>query len=191
MSARVQLLDAALHRFAADGALSATLDDVRKDAGVSVGALYHHFGDKRALATALYVDLLAGYQPAFTAALAAGAGARQGIEAGVRQHLRWCAANRPAARFLFDERGGVDEDAVREHSAPFLREVGAWYRGHAHYGVLRDLPFDLVHALWLGPAQEYARHWLGGRTKTVPRAAADELATAAWRALSTHDERNG
>ena len=53
LPARQRLLDAALARFSDDGALAATLDGVRQDAGVSVGTLYHHFADKRALATAL------------------------------------------------------------------------------------------------------------------------------------------
>lgn len=188
MSARAQLLAAALRRFAADGALNATLDDVRKDAGVSVGALYHHFKDKRALATALYLDGLADYQREFSAALASTPSAQGAIEATVHQHLRWCAQHHERARFLFDGRGGVDDAAVQAASAPFLQHVGGWYRGHAHYGAVRELPFDLVHALWLGPAQEYARHWLAGRARTVPRAAADELAAAAWRALGTTDD---
>ena len=47
--ARKRLLAAALRRFAEDGAVGVNLDDVRREAGVSVGALYHHFGDKRAI----------------------------------------------------------------------------------------------------------------------------------------------
>ena len=88
-----------------------------------------------------------------------------------------------------DERGGVDGRQVARASAPFLREALRWYRAHAHYGVLRDLPFDVAHALWLGPAQEWVRHWLEGETRTVPRAVARELAAAAWRALSTDPDQ--
>lgn len=181
--ARRRLLDAALARCGADGALVATLDQVRRDAGVSVGALYHHFPDKRALATALYVDGLAGYQAEVLALLRGEPEARRGIEGVVRLHLRWSARHRPLARFLLTERGTVDDAAVTEASRPFLVEVMAWYRGHVHYGVTRELPFDLVHALWLGPSQEYLRHWLAGRARTVTRTITAELARAAWRAL--------
>lgn len=186
--ARERLLTAALARFAADGTLSATLDDIRREADVSVGALYHHFADKRALATALYLDVLAGYQAGVLEELHARPAARAGVEGVVRFHVRWCAAQRERARFLLTERGGIDEEGVARAGAAFLRDAFGWYRGHAHYGTVRDLPFDLVYALWLGPAQEWTRHWTGGRARTVPRAVAAELARGAWLALTTDVE---
>ena len=59
----------------------------------------------------------------------------------------------------------------------------AWWETHVHYGVLRSLPFDLIHALWLGPAHEYTRHWVAGRGKRVPAAVSGVLADAAWQTL--------
>jgi hypothetical protein len=64
------------------------------------------------------------------------------------------------------------------------RHSSTW-RTHARYGAVRDLDFDLVYALWLGPAQEYSRHWLGGEIRTAPIDVARELADAAWQALGT------
>ena len=43
--------------------------------------------------------------------------------------------------------------------------------------------FDLIAALWLGPANEYTRHWVAGRARRVPAAHADVLADAAWLTL--------
>ena len=182
--ARDRLLDAALRRFDAEGAFNATLDEVRRDAGVSVGALYHHFADKQALATALYVAALADYQGEFrTEVLQGPADPREAVEGGVRFHLRWCAAHRAEARFLLTGRGWVDADAVTDHSRAFYREVRAWYDGHAHHGALRPLPFDLVNALWLGPSQELLRHWLRDDAERLAPRVADELARAAWHSL--------
>ncbi len=182
VDARERLLAAALARFAAEGALAATLEDIRGDAGVSVGALYHHFPDKQALATALFVELTGEFQDGFTAELRAHPGAEEGIKAGVRHYLRWVSANRPAAGLLLGERPAGDA-ALRDRNRAFLADVGAWWATHAHYGVLRDLPLELIDALWLGPAHEYTRHWLAGRGKRVPAAVAGVLAEAAWRAL--------
>lgn len=179
-SARERLLDAALTRFAAQGALSATLEGIRRDAGVSTGALYHHFPDKAALAAALYVELTADFQEGFLAELRAHPGAEEGVRAGVRFYLRWVSSNRAAAAFLLGERP-ADDAALRERNRLFFAQATAWWEAHVHYGVLRELPFDLVNALWLGPAQEYTRHWLAGRGKRVPLAAAEVLADAAWR----------
>src|SRR5881397_656399 len=92
--ARERILDAARRRFAADGVYAATLDDVRRDAGVSVGAVYHHFPDKERLAEAVCLDALERYQEGFLAALRAHPDARGGVIAGVEHHLRWVADNR-------------------------------------------------------------------------------------------------
>ncbi|HUA74041.1 MAG TPA: helix-turn-helix domain-containing protein [Solirubrobacteraceae bacterium] len=187
--ARTRLLDAALNRFVAEGALSATLEDIRRDAGVSTGALYHHFPDKPALAAALYVELTAGFQEGFLGELRTHQGAEQGVRAGVRFYLRWVSANRDAAAFLLHERPAEDA-ALRALNRPFFAEVVAWWGTHRHYGALRELPFDVINALWLGPAQEYARHWIAGRGKRISGPVAEALADAAWLALRAEpDER--
>jgi AcrR family transcriptional regulator len=180
--ARERLLSAALARFQADGALAATIEDIRRDAGVSTGALYHHFADKAALASALYVALTGSYQEGFIGELRAHAGAEEGARAGVRFHLRWVGANRAAAAVLLGERPRGDE-RLHERNRALCAEVTAWWATHVHYGALRDLPLDVIDALWLGPAQEYTRHWVAGRAKRVPVAVADVLADAAWQAL--------
>jgi AcrR family transcriptional regulator len=181
-SARERLLHAALSRFESDGALGATLEDIRRDAGVSVGAVYHHFADKTGLATALYVELTAEFQEGFAAELRSHSDAEEAVRAGVRFYLRWVSANRAAAAFLLGERPGEDS-GLRERNRAFFAEVTAWWRTHVHYGVLRDLPFDTINALWLGPAHEYTRHWVAGRGKRVPAAVAEVLADAAWQTL--------
>ncbi len=181
-SARERLLSAALERFEADGALAATLEDIRRQAGVSVGALYHHFPDKAGLAAALYDELARGFQEGFLAELRAHADAEDGVKSGVRFYLRWVSANRVPAAYLLGERP-TDDATLREHNRRFFAEVTAWWQTHVHYGALRELSFDLINALWLGPAHEYTRHWLAGRGKRVPTAVADVLADAAWQTL--------
>src|SRR6185503_20938825 len=67
--ARERLLQVARRRFAVDGAVVPTLDEVRREAEVSVGALYHHFPDKPALAAAVYAQLISEYQAGFVTML--------------------------------------------------------------------------------------------------------------------------
>jgi AcrR family transcriptional regulator len=179
--ARDRLLDAALHRIAADGAVAVNLDDIRRDAGVSVGALYHHFADKADLVDALYRELASGFQAEFIAELRASPGAEDGIRGGVRLYARWIARHRDEATVLLQTRTG--SPALRELNRRFLAEVRTWWDTHAHYGALKALPLDLIHALWLGPAHEYARHWLAGNAKRPPGAVVTVLEQAAWDAL--------
>jgi AcrR family transcriptional regulator len=182
VGARERLLGAALARFEADGALAATLEDIRRDAGVSTGALYHHFPDKSGLAATLYAELLGDFQEGFLAAVRDCADAREGVMAGVRFYLRWVSANRSGAAFLLANRPAEDAE-LRTLNQRFFAEVGGWWRTHAHYGALRELSLEIVNALWLGPAQEYTRHWLAGRSRRVPNEIADALADAAWKTL--------
>lgn len=181
-SARERLLAAALMRFDADGTLGATLDDIRREAGVSVGAVYHHFPDKTGLAGALYAELTHEFQEGFLAELREHAGAEEGVRAGVRYYLRWVSANRAAAGFLLGERPAED-GVLRAHNRAFFAETTAWWQAHVDYGILRDLPFDIIHALWLGPAHEYTRHWVAGRGRRVPTTVAGVLADGAWQTL--------
>src|ERR1700761_183911 len=99
-SARERLLAAALERFSADGVVSVTLDDVRVQAGVSVGALYHHFADKATLLESLYLELIDDFQVGFLAELRSHSEPEDGVKAGVRFYLRWVARNRAGAVIL-------------------------------------------------------------------------------------------
>jgi AcrR family transcriptional regulator len=181
-SARHRLLTAALARFVLDGATAVTLEEIRADAGVSVGTLYHHFPNKTALADALYVELTAAFQKSFLACLREHPDAEGGIKAGVTFYLRWVSENRDAASFLLGQRPAGDVP-LREQNRRFFAEVMTWWETHVHYGVLRSLPFDLINALWLGPAHEYTRHWVNGRAQRVPSTVAGALADAAWLTL--------
>jgi len=180
-SARDRLLDAALARFASDGPAAVSLEDIRVEAGVSVGALYHHFADKAALLDGLYLELTEQFQGGFLAELRSHPTAEEGVTAGVRFYLRWVGNHRDGARVLLGY--GPDGPALQDRNRRFIFDVMAWWQTHVQYGALRPLPFDLIHALWLGAAHEYTRHWLTGRAKRTPAAVADVLAQAAWNAL--------
>lgn len=52
------VLDIALKLFSQRGYFNTSIPDIRKAAGVSTGAIYHHFNNKEALAKSLYQSLL-------------------------------------------------------------------------------------------------------------------------------------
>ncbi|MBF6469200.1 helix-turn-helix transcriptional regulator [Nocardia beijingensis] len=187
MKIRDRLLLAAERQFAEHGALDATLAQIRDAAGASVGALYHHFPDKADLYRQVWANALADYQAHFWAVVGDSTDAREGVTAGVREHLRWVSENQYRATVLTSARPpGVRES---ESNRRFLSDVTRWWRTHAGYGTVRDLPIDLVYALWLGPAQEYTRQWLGGEMRIAPAEVAGELADAAWLALAADRTR--
>ena len=150
----------ARRRFAADGALAATLDEVRRDAEVSVGALYHHFPDKPTLAAAVYAQVMGEYQLGFVTMLRRHDTAEGGIRGGVAHHLRWVSANRSEAALLLG--GRLDSAQLRESNRVFFADVRAWWRPHHTYGALRPMQAGVTAALWFGPAQEFSRYWIAG-----------------------------
>ncbi len=55
---RSKILDTALKLFSERGYFNTSIHDIRRAAGVSIGAIYHHFENKEALAKSLYEALL-------------------------------------------------------------------------------------------------------------------------------------
>jgi AcrR family transcriptional regulator len=180
-SARARRLAAALQTLATQSPAAVSLEDIRREAGVSVGALYHHFPDKSALIDALYVELTREVQEDFRSELRAHQSAEDGVKAIVHRYLRWVSANQSAARVLLGHR--PERSELQEMNRAFFEDVLTWWQTHVHYGALRALPLDLILALWIGPAEEYTRHWLTGHVKRMPRNVANVLADAAWNAL--------
>jgi AcrR family transcriptional regulator len=185
VDARGRLLQVARRRFAADGALAPTLDEVRREAGVSVGALYHHFPDKPALAAAVYAQLIGEYQAGFVDMLREHDAAEGGIRGGVAYHLRWVAGHRGEARLLLGDR--LDSAMLQDSNRDFFAAVRDWWRPHHGYGVLRPMCLGITAALWLGAAQEYSRYWITGGDAKMPRDAIETFAAAAWMALRAND----
>jgi AcrR family transcriptional regulator len=184
MARREDILGAALAAFDRRGVSAATLDEIRAGSGASIGSIYHHFGDKEGIAEALYAQVLGDYQRGFVAALA-GKGAEEGVRAVVEHHLRWAEAHPAGMRFLLGPPTRPPSsppagDAVAELNRGFFAEVRGWLSEHPE---LRAVDLATGHALWLGPATEYCRHWLAGRAPKPDRARRELFADAAWRSL--------
>jgi AcrR family transcriptional regulator len=180
---RQEILAAALRTFTERGVAAATVDDVRRLSGASVGSIYHHFGDKEGLAATLYVEGLRDYQEGYLEIVRELPEAERGVRAVVRHHLRWVAAHPDLARFLL---AGPPAGAA-EQVAPLNRELfaatRAWVDAEVAARRVRSMPRELMYAVLIGPSQEFSRHWLAGRTKTSMRTAERVLAQAAWDAL--------
>jgi AcrR family transcriptional regulator len=191
---RERILDAALDAFVTKGYGAATIEEVRRRSGASVGSIYHRFGGKEGLAAALYIDCLRGYQRGALDALRRHRDAESGVKALVHHHLRWVRDNPERAIFLLDRRecevAVVGEGEIEALNSETFAAVGEWLRPHERAGRIRRMPRELLYAVVIGPAQEYARHWLRDRMH-IPLAEAERvLARAAWDAVR-NDDRGG
>ncbi len=68
---REQVLNTALRLFSEKGYFATSIHDIRREAGVSTGAIYHHFGNKETLAQSLYDNLLVRMDMEIAASIAA------------------------------------------------------------------------------------------------------------------------
>jgi AcrR family transcriptional regulator len=185
------ILDAALATFVDMGFERATIAHICGRAGLSNGALFHHFPTKDAIAEALYVRGIASYQDGLIQALDQHRGvnaARATVKAAVHHHLAWVEANRELAHFIY-ERGRPDWQpahgaAVRKLNRSAAVHVRDWLAPLATAGVLRDLPLPVLAACVVGPAHFISRRWLSGMITARPTSFAEALADAAWAALA-------
>jgi AcrR family transcriptional regulator len=91
---RAALLTAARQLFSEKGFIDARLEEVGARAGVTTGAVYHHFRDKRELFATLFLELERELDAtARAAAVAALGGPREAFLAGCRAYLEF--AQRP------------------------------------------------------------------------------------------------
>jgi AcrR family transcriptional regulator len=183
-----RLKEEALQLFMLDGYAGLSMQEVRLRAGVSNGSLYHHFPSKADLVAALRVEGMRQCQDAVLGALDGVDVAEEGVGVTVENYLRWVEAHREMASLLFaDLPDGVvlaAESVLAEPNRRYVQVVGEWLDAHMRAGALVERPFEIAHALWLGPTQEFCRHWLRGRTRLGPTGAAADLGMGAWRALS-------
>jgi AcrR family transcriptional regulator len=189
---RRQILDAALNCFLEQGFESTTIEQIRQASGASHGSIYHHFGNKEAIALALYTEGMHEYQADILARLAGQTTTRGGIRAVISGHLEWTAAHPDRALFL--TRVGM-ADASKEASAhiaevnqEFFRAVHDWLRPFITAGEIILVPAVLYVPLILGPTTHFARHWLAHRMALDMSEVAETFATIAWKSLTTVPE---
>ena len=138
---RAALLDAAEATFARRGLQGARVDDIAAAAGVSVGTLYNHFGDREQLLQALLVDrrndLLAHLdQPLHEGQAVPFA---RLLEAFVRAALRHFDAHRALIQLLMEEETSQLRGGKRRHlmAHDFVERVEQLIRLGVHEGTLR------------------------------------------------------
>ncbi|GLZ05688.1 putative transcriptional regulator, TetR family protein [Actinomadura sp. NBRC 104412] len=174
---RDQILDAALDLVAEGGPGAVTMSAIASRLDAPTGSLYHRFGSRDLLLSALWLRSVRGFQEGFVAALEAG-----DAEAAALHTPRWCRAHPAEAALLLLHRRkdlirhpppgeGMDEDV----NARVMAALDAY--AAAHPGIdRRRLMFAVVDVPYGG----VRRYLLDGRP---PPALVDKLIVATCRAV--------
>lgn len=179
-----EILDAALACFTENGVEATTIDMIRERSQASVGSMYHHFGSKEAIAASLYVEALSEHHDYQQSLLEKARTAEEGVKAITNAYVDWVSANPEKARFILYNRSVLAKteqaDELKERTRKQYTELLAWFRPFVERGELKKVPQELYASLITGPAHDYARLWLSGRTKTDIKAYREVFAEAAW-----------
>ena len=181
---RVQLLDAALEVFVAQGYHAAAMDDIAERAGVSKPVLYQHFPGKLDLYLALLEQASDRIIDATRAALASTADNKQRVAATMRVFYDYVSSAQGAFRLVF-ESDLTNEPAVRAQVDRVTASCAAEITEviHADTG-LPDEASRLLAVALVGMAQVSARFWLDGEGELGEDEAASLIAALAWRGIS-------
>jgi AcrR family transcriptional regulator len=144
------LLAAARELFAEDGYAATSLDAVVAKAGVTKGALYHHFSGKRDLFAAVFADEQVRLAEAIVAAYAQEQGNPwRAFEAGCRAFIEACQEPGVQRIFLLDAPAALGWETIRELESGSLQMMEQGIESAMEAGAIEGRPVaPLAHLLF-------------------------------------------
>ncbi len=181
------ILLSALACFNRDGIEAATIGGIKEACSTSVGAIYHHFGNKDGLIAALFfcaqddqTQLLQSYLPKAKSP-------QDGVHAIVFSYVDWVTAEPDLARFQFQARSfvakGPHAETLAERNKVRNKALVGWFMQPDRKAPLIRCSPELLPSLLIGQSENYCRAWLAGRVRTSPDVHREALAAAAWRSI--------
>ena len=182
-----EILEQALHCFNDLGVEATTIDAIKARCDTSVGAIYHHFGNKDGILSALFFAALDDQRQQLERELAGANNLREAVFCIIESYLDWVAANREWARFLYQARSplakGAFQQELKDRNARNYQKLKEQLIGLGKGDIKIVQPFEILFSLIIGPSENYCRAWLSGRVKTSPQEYRKEFAESAWRSL--------
>src|SRR5262249_61160126 len=112
---------------------------------------------------------LRDYQQSITSALKQSGDARSAIRGIVISHLEWVRTNPAWSEYLFENRRtkfvAAIELQIKQLNQGTFREWTSLLDKYQQRGEIMRLPRDVTVSILIGPAQQFARMWLGRRAK--------------------------
>jgi AcrR family transcriptional regulator len=154
---RAALVAAARRLFAERGYAGVGTEEIVREAGVTRGALYHHFDGKRELMRAVYEQLEAELSQQFADSVTPGAGPLQVLREGAETFLDQCLEREVQQIALLDAPAVLGWEEWREINARYaLGLIEGVLRHGMDTGSIREQPArPLAHAL-IGALDEVA-----------------------------------
>lgn len=126
-----RILSAALDLFVRDGYHSVSIHHIQKQANVSIGSIYNHFGGKEGVARALYIHILKEMEELVDDAIAAETSPLMQCRAIIHDLFRYTESHRNIIAFVFHAKHVefLPEEPQTSDSAPFIKMRGIVRKG--------------------------------------------------------------
>jgi AcrR family transcriptional regulator len=150
------LVSAARELFAEDGYAATSLDAVVSKAGVTKGALYHHFAGKRELFEAVFVAEQVRLSDAVMAAVATKDDPWEAFEAGCGAFIEACQEPGAQRIFLLDAPVALGWETIRRLESGSLELMKQGIQMSIEAGSIQSRPVDPLAHLLFGAVCESA-----------------------------------
>ena len=183
-STRAALIEAARRLFAERGYAAVGTEEIVRAAGVTRGALYHHFDGKRELLAAVYEQMESEIATRLGESVTPGAGPLETLEAGAEMFLDHCLEPEVQRIVLLDAPAVLGWERWREIGARYgLGLIEGLLAVGMQKGEIRRQPLQpLAHAL-LGALDEVAMFVARSDDPAAARAEAGETLAGLLEAL--------
>ena len=190
------ILTEALACFLEYGIETTTIEMIRERAQTSVGAIYHHFKNKEGLVAALYILAIEDQAERRDQALLSAQSLQQGIQVMTASYIDWVMDYPDFARFLYTANFSISKstqrDQLKQQNHLRNQHLLAWMKQQPDYGVIKNIPHELLLSFMVGSTESYCREWLSGKVKATPKVYQAALAHAAWCSLeSVYQQQQG
>lgn len=181
------ILRAALACFNEVGIEATNIETIRARCDTSVGAIYHHFGNKEGLVAALFFAALEDQATLRDRYLQDAHTAHAGVVGLVHSYVEWVHEQPEWARFVFQSRFAVSNGPFKDELIARNRQrnqlLKDWMSAPERKEHFSHLPAELIPSLIIGAAESYSRAWLSAKVKKSPWEYRELLAEAAWNSI--------
>lgn len=189
---RAKLLAAGRQAFAAEGYAQASMDELTAKAGLTRGALYHHFGGKPGLLAAVVAQMDAEMDERLEAVLAAHADPWEGFLAYCRAYLAMAQEAEIRRIVLQDARSVLTGTDQGEQHRKCIQFVANFLQGLMEQGVIVQASAPALARVLNGCLVE-AAFWIAEEGAPASRLAeamqALELMLQGWRRKSLFEQK--
>lgn len=181
-----KILTAALELFVDHGFHNVSVHDIQKQAGVSIGSIYKHFGGKQGIAQALYDHLMIELDELIDRVVLEHSDIRAQCTALVELLFTFTESHRYIIAYLFDSKHSEYLESAKplSHSVPFNR-VYSMLKSAISSGEITCTDASIVSSLIFGSAIRMINLRLDGVIQTPLEGRHQELMRMAWKGIES------